>query len=142
MVRGLYIAASGINLQSRKNDVYAANLANVSTAGYRRSQAAGEGFVMSPVGRAELRAAESPMLLAASSQAPVDLRPGPIVETGNDFDLAINGRGLFCVQTPQGEAYTADGQFQLNEQHVLINDSGFPVLGQNGPIRITSGEFT
>ena len=140
MVRGLYVAASGMNLQTKRNDVYAANLANVSTAGYRRLQAAGEGFSV------EHDSGSSPerpqMLMAGPSAAPVDLSPGPIAHTGTDFHLAIEGQGLFCVQTPQGEAYTANGQFQLNSDNVLVTHNGHPVLGQQGPMRITTGEFS
>lgn len=44
MIRGLYSAASGITTQIAKNDVYAANLANVSTAGYRRSRVSQTSF--------------------------------------------------------------------------------------------------
>jgi flagellar basal-body rod protein FlgG len=138
MVRGLYVAASGISLQTKRNDVYAANLANVSTAGYRRSQATGQGFeIADDSGR---QPEQNRTYLAGASGAPVDLSPGRLVQTGNDFHLAVQGRGLFCVQTPNGEAYTANGQFQLNNQNTLVTKNGHPVLGQQGPMRIT-GDF-
>jgi len=139
MVRGLYLAASGMSLQTKKNDLYAANLANVSTAGYRRLQATGEGFAIDQDSGDQPE--QNRMLIAGPSRAPVDLSPGPIVQTGNDFHLAIQGRGLFCLQTPQGEAYTANGQFQLNAQNVLVSKAGHPLLGQQGPMRIADGDF-
>lgn len=138
MVRGLYVAASGMSLQTKKNDIYAANLANVSTAGYRRCQATGQGFAIADdSGRPP---EQNSMLMAGPSRTPVDLSSGPVIQTGNDFHLAIQGRGLFCLQTPQGEGYTADGQFQLNDQNVLVSKAGHPVLGRKGPMRITSGQ--
>lgn len=139
MVRGLYVAASGITLQIKKNDVHAANLANVSTAGYRRNRMTQQAFALPQASSGHLGDFEAP-LLTAPTGALVDLSPGRIIQTGNDLDLAVSGRGLFCVQTPNGEAYTANGQFQLNNQSVLVDGNGNPLLGQQGPMRVAGGE--
>jgi len=142
MIRGLYVAASGMMLQIVKNDVYAANLANVSTIGYRRSCIGQQSFALalsasgsSPNTDGALRGGVQAIM------ASLDMTAGPIVQTGNDFDIAIDGQGFFCVQTLSGEAYTANGQMQLDSRNILVNRSGQAVLGSKGPIQITTGQM-
>ncbi|MPN46706.1 Flagellar basal-body rod protein FlgG [bioreactor metagenome] len=62
--------------------------------------------------------------------------------TGNDFDLAIDGKGFFAVETPNGVRYTRNGTFTKNIVGDLINNEGYRVLGQNGPIRINGNKMT
>jgi flagellar basal-body rod protein FlgF len=148
MIRGLYSAASGIATQTAKNDVYAANLANVSTAGYRRSRVTQTGFPRD-LAIANLLSDASASSGATSglrggvtvSAAGIDLSPGPISQTNNDFDLAISGAGFFCLNSPQGVIFTRSGQFQLDASNTLVSRSGYPVLGRGGPIRVTSGSL-
>jgi len=140
MLRGLYTAASGIQAQTAKNDIYVANLANISSAGYRRSQVSQESFPQS------LAALDNgaPIQLRGGvtvSSGGLDLTPGPITQTANDFDLTIVGSGFFCVRTPAGVAFTRNGQFQLDADSVLVNRDGYPVLGVKGIIRIASGKL-
>ena len=56
--------------------------------------------------------------------------------TGNDFDLALVGKGFFCVQTPDGIQYTRKGDFTLNADGVLVTRNGWPVLGESGEISV------
>src|SRR5690606_31739253 len=65
------------------------------------------------------------------------LEQGVMVETGHALDAAITGDGWFSVQTPQGEAYTRAGEFAVNEQGLLVNQQGYPVLSADGaPVEI------
>jgi flagellar basal-body rod protein FlgG len=53
---------------------------------------------------------------------------GNLVETGNAFDVAIEGRGFIQVLMPDGsEAYTRDGSFQIDNQGQLVTSSGYVV---------------
>jgi len=143
MIRGLYAAAAGIQAQITKNDVYAANLANVSTAGYRRTRISQASFPPELAASQNFPDASGALSGGlAVSAAGLDLTPGPIAQTGNDFDLAIVGQGFFCVRTPAGVSFTRNGQFQLDATSTLVNRSGYPLLGGNGPIRIASGNMT
>ena len=60
--------------------------------------------------------------------------------TANPYDLAINGRGYFVVQTPEGERYTRNGSFELNAQNQLINKQGQIILGEGGPIAFEAND--
>ena len=54
---------------------------------------------------------------------------GSLTQTDNALDLAINGRGFFQVQMPDGSiAYTRDGSFQTDSQGTLVNASGYSLL--------------
>jgi flagellar basal-body rod protein FlgG len=61
---------------------------------------------------------------------------GSLQQTGNPLDFALQGKGFFAVQTPQGIRYTRDGSFERNAQGLLTTQDGNLVLGQNGAITI------
>ena len=61
-----------------------------------------------------------------------DTTTGSISATGNPLDLAISGPGYFSVETPLGKRYTKAGNFQLNATGIIVNSSGYPVLGADG----------
>jgi flagellar basal-body rod protein FlgG len=49
-----------------------------------------------------------------------------MLQTNNPLDLAINGRGFFQIQMPDGSvAYTRDGGFKLDAQGQMVNNAGF-----------------
>ena len=59
----------------------------------------------------------------------------------NDFDLALDGKGFFAVSTPWGERYTRNGSFHLGMEGFLVTKEGYPVLGENGYIRVHANNF-
>ena len=140
MLRGLYAAASAMVAQIARQDVYANNLANVNSVGFRRGQTVLGQFP------ADLQAAlgssgqASGGLAAASSG--LDLTQGPLVSTDRPLDLALSGDAFFTVQTPQGQAFTRDGRFQLDSQRRLTTLQGNLVLGARGPIALPRGDFS
>jgi flagellar basal-body rod protein FlgG len=66
---------------------------------------------------------------------------GAMKETQNDFDVALDGKGFFTVATPWGERYTRNGSFQLGKEGYLETKEGYPVLGENGPLRVKANNF-
>lgn len=66
-----------------------------------------------------------------------DFSSGPLQSTGRGLDMAIQGKGWFAVQLPDGtEAYTRNGSFELSPNGILQTRNGLPVLGNGGPITI------
>jgi flagellar basal-body rod protein FlgF len=61
-----------------------------------------------------------------------DFTQGAMTKTGGDFDLAIEGKGFFKVQTAGGERYTRDGRFTTNPEGQLVTQAGNPVLDDGG----------
>ena len=56
---------------------------------------------------------------------------GTMESTNNVTDLAINGKGMFIVNDPAGNAqyYTRAGQFEFDNQGYLVNQDDFRVQG-------------
>jgi len=99
------------------------NVANQSTIGYRASRML-------------------PDFASSLSHPMISLAQGPIAETGNPFDLALDGPGFFAVVDGQGLLLTRAGQFRRGADGQLVDAAARTVLGQNGPISLTSGRFT
>lgn len=61
---------------------------------------------------------------------------GRVVPRDDPFAMALEGPGMFTVQTPNGLAYTRNGDFMVDADGALRTRGGYEVLGANGPIRI------
>ena len=138
MIRGLYSSANGLLAQSTRADVTAANLAGLSVPGFRRDIASVSAFNRTldylAGGSGAGFVGPSALLVPATT---VDLQPGSMRATGSRLDLALDGPGYFCVQTPTGEAYTRSGAFRIDQSRRLVTTAGETVLGTAGPVRIT-----
>jgi len=66
---------------------------------------------------------------------------GSLKQTENPFDLALEGEGFLTVLLPDGERYTRNGSFLLNDQGFLVTKRGEFVMGENGPIKIKKNNF-
>lgn len=120
-------ALSSLQLQtvlSRKMEIIADNIANISTPGFKA-----EMMAVIPEGDGT---APKDELMAVPLGLVRDIRAGDFNHTGNSLDLAIKGDGFFVVQTPQGERYTRNGRFQLDGDGRIVNSNGYPVLGDGG----------
>lgn len=115
----------------------AADLANVSTAGYKR-----ERIATSAAARPPFAAALDSAVDVVSGRSRVDLRPGRIGMTGRDLDVAIDGRGFFVIETTAGPRYTRNGSFTRRADGVLVSAEGDPVAGRDGPITLGPGPVT
>ncbi len=144
MIRGLYIAATGLLAESRRQDVVANNLANATTTGFKRSETTAAPFQevlltsMGTPGRPTIGKLE--MGAQVNGVTRIDGQ-GPLKFTGNHLDLALVGSGHFTVGAPNGTRYTRDGSFSLDASGRLVTKEGHPVLGTNGgPITLQQGD--
>ena len=123
----------------RSMDVIANNLANLSTPGYKREGVQFE-EVLQQMKPAEGQRGTQTLSFVKDAGVTRDLSGGRLESTGAPFDLALNGSGYFVVQTAQGERYTRNGHFTLNADGIVVTESGDPVLGDGGPINITTDD--
>lgn len=138
MNSGMYASLSGALVAVQRLDVLAHNLANANTPGYKKDCMKFEAVMASvetefPSGYA----AEAPVLVAESTA--IDFSSGPVSTTGNTFDLALDGEGFFVVNTPDGKAYTRQGNFRVDSGGTLVTVDGYEVMGQGGPVSIKGG---
>lgn len=133
MIKSLNTAATGMAAQQNNMDVIANNIANVSTAGFKKSRAEFEDLVyqnQKEPGSATGANAYSPNgvqvgLGVKTAAVQKDFAMGSALVTKNPFDLQIEGNGFFQVLTPDGElAYTRDGAFKKDPTGKLIDKNG------------------
>ena len=155
MNRAIYPILSGAVAHEKQLQVFAHNLANVNTAGFKQDQ---QGFrsllarasstgmsstfgggvastiAMRPAGPTERVFAEAKGVRTA-------FEPGRIRITGNPLDIAIQNDGFFEVKTADGVRYTRNGIFSLDTQRRLVTNLGHPVMGKTGEIKIPAGNI-
>lgn len=141
MIRGYYTALSGMVTASQRENVVADEIANVNTTGFAGESAGQRAFGFA------VAASTGPELgyLGTGTEASgltIDPTPGPIQQTGNPTDLAIEGGGLFAVRMPTGTAYTRAGTFHLDPTGRLVTEQGYPVLDTAGNEIVVKGTFS
>ncbi len=128
MSSGIYLATAGAVAQSNALDATANNIANATTTGFQADRI---------TFREALSGAKSPdTSLVSAGTKRVDTQYGALAQTGNPLDLAIEGDGMFAVDTPNGPRFTRAGNFRLDTEGTLVTVDGFKVRGEGGPIRI------
>ena len=139
MLRALSTAASGMEAQQTQLDVTANNIANVSTAGFKKSRAEFADLMYQttrPAGAPTGAGTSAPSGLEVGLGVRVAatqriLGQGELRQTGNQLDVAIEGQGYFPVQLPSGETgYTRNGAFQLDAEGRIVTSEGYPVAGE------------
>ncbi|NJN50886.1 MAG: flagellar basal-body rod protein FlgF [Gammaproteobacteria bacterium] len=134
MDRLLYVAMTGAAHIDRAQTVHANNLANLGTSGFRADLAQARAVQVNGDGL-------NTRVFALAETPASDFRPGPLMETGRDLDVAIRGEGFFAVQLEDGsEAYTRAGELVVDALGTLRNGSGHAVLGDGGPITLPPNE--
>ncbi|MGL4736434.1 MAG: flagellar basal-body rod protein FlgF [Cellulosilyticaceae bacterium] len=144
MIRGLYVAATGMNVQSKKMDIISNDLANVNTTGYKKDQVVIGSFPELLTYRIQDKQNNMPndapigrMTFGAKIDDVVtQFVQGSLVKTDGMMDVALHGPGFFTVQTPNGQMYTRDGSFVINAGGDLLTQEGYQVMGQGGPINL------
>lgn len=136
MDAALWAAKTGLDAQQTEMAVVTNNLANVNTTGFKKDRAVFEDLLYQnrgQVGADTSQTTQSPSGLSIGTGVRVvatekNYSQGSLTQTGNPLDLAIQGRGFFQIQMPDGTlAYTRDGTFQTNAQGQLVNSSGYVV---------------
>ena len=155
MVRGLFTAASGMNVQQNRLDEIANNLANVDLTGYKKDTAIQKAFPEMLIRRLNDNGVftfpfgsvdTSPLVGTLgtgveTNEVYTNFTQGALKQTENDFDVALEGGGFLTVQTPQGERLTRNGSFLLNSDGYLVTKNGDFVLGENGPLKLKMNNF-
>jgi len=122
---------STLNGLTREFDIITHNLANASTAGYKRRC---NTFSKSLAAQGAEPTAESGG--EVNLETTFDFSQGGIVETGRKLDFALCGKGFFVIETPEGPLYTRNGMFRLDRNNQIVDTSGRIVAGEAGPISI------
>lgn len=137
MMQALRIAATGMHAQQLNVDVLSNNIANLNTTGFKQSNPAFQDLVYAN------QRNPGAVTSAAGTLAPTGVQigygvgvgsvyrimeQGTLNVTGNDYDLAVSGRGFLKVTMPDGTtAYTRDGALSINQDGDLVTKEGYPI---------------
>ncbi|MCL1980708.1 MAG: flagellar basal-body rod protein FlgG [Proteobacteria bacterium] len=135
-MRSLWTSTTGMSAQTLNMDVIANNLANVQTSGFKKSRADFQDLLyqlMKVPGAPTSDDTTSP----TGIQIGLGVKPaavtkifteGDIIQTGNTFDVAIEGTGFFQVTLPDGNtAYTRAGNLKLDGTGRITTSDGYPI---------------
>jgi flagellar basal-body rod protein FlgG len=133
MIRSLWTAATGMQAQTSNIDVISNNLANVNTAGFKRSRADFQDLLydtLRPAGTSS----------GGGSQVPTGIQighgtrtvstqkmfmQGDFQNTQNELDIAIEGQGFFQIVQANGDlAYTRAGNFKMDSEGRVVSPDG------------------
>lgn len=135
-MRALYTSATGMMAQQLNLDVISNNLANVNTAGYKKTSAHFQDLLYqslrtpgAPTGTGGMLPSGSQVGLGVSGGTTNNIfTQGTIQQTGNDYDVAIKGQGFLSVLLPDGTtAYTRDGALNIDAQGKLVTSEGYAI---------------
>ncbi len=128
MVSGKYSALSGAIAREQSIANTSANLANVSTIGYKKTRMSFESIL-----KGERQIADTKGINYSRVKGNyIDFSQGPLKETDSPLDVAIMGDGFFKIRSAQGDLLTRKGNFVLDDTGRLLTDTGMPVLNNGG----------
>jgi len=143
MILGLDSAAAGMKVRMDQQDVIAENLANINTNGYHRKVSSLTSFDATLRGATGWSEPDSGPCDIPTLTVREDSTQGSMMQTGVHSDLALDGPGYLVVQTKNGTQQTRGGNFHIDtSSKQLVNSSGLPLLGEKGPIKVTSTDWT
>lgn len=136
-MRALQIAATGMMAQQTRVDVISNNIANAGTTAYNARRAEFADLMYEQEKRAGSVSSDAGTVLPTGVQIGLgvrtaaiatDVSQGSLQQTDGDLDVAIEGRGYFEVQLPDGSAaFTRDGAFKRSAEGVVVTADGYPV---------------
>ncbi|MEO3477815.1 flagellar basal-body rod protein FlgG [Phaeobacter sp. CAU 1743] len=136
-MRALKIAATGMSAQQLRVETISNNLANMNTTAYNARRAEFADLHYQQVSRAGTVNASDGTILPTGVQVGLGVRPaaisvhlsqGPLQETNNDLDVAIDGKGYLEVTLPSGQtAYTRDGSLKQSGEGLIVTSDGYTV---------------
>jgi flagellar basal-body rod protein FlgF len=136
MIKGIFSSEASMRPKMAKLEVIANNLANINSTGFKKDLL----FMQMLKDSASAQASGKGELDGLKINRATDFSDGVLNQTGNTFDLALQGRGFFVAETPQGMRYTRNGNFKLSADGVLTTADGYPVMGAGGRIQLPQKE--
>ncbi|WP_167957806.1 flagellar hook-basal body protein [Anaerosporobacter faecicola] len=148
MVRGLYTAYTGMINEQKRLDTISNNLANAATIGYKKENVTSQAFeeaLTIKINDGSEAYANRPIgtmsLGVRLGEYYTDYTQGSFRETGNTYDLAIEGDGFFTVSVTDKYGnehikYTRDGSFKMTQDGYVVDAYGNHLQGDGGDIQI------
>jgi flagellar basal-body rod protein FlgG len=137
-MRSLDIGATGMLAQQMNVDNISNNIANMTTTGFKRQRLDFQDLIYQHLDRPGSTSSAAGNVVPNGLSLGLGVRPaqtyriqeqGTLQITDNDLDLAINGRGFFQVEMPNGDtAYTRAGNFSRNQDGEIVTAEGYRLM--------------
>jgi len=127
MLERLRYSMQALQVLSRTQEVVSNNLANMNTAGFKKDKLFFHALQDQINGQS---------LQNTQINQMVNISPGEFKQTGNPFDLAIEGQGFFRVEKDGEMFLTRSGRFHLDNQGFLRDEQNAYVMGRDGAVYI------
>jgi flagellar basal-body rod protein FlgG len=161
-MQALRTAATGMSAQQLNVEVISNNIANMNTVAFKKQRAEFQDLLYQTMEQPGAQSSDQGTIVPTGVQVGAGVKAGTVyristqgslTQTGNKFDLAINGQGYFQVLTPAGDnAYTRAGNFAINDQGQLVTQDGYLVqpaitipagatdvsISQSGQVQVTT----
>ena len=124
----------------RQLDLVANNLANLNTNGFKAQTLLMKETDSGAASAETFLRPDRPVNFVIDDSNVYDMAPGRIEQTGDPLDLALQGDAWFSVDTPDGERFTRNGSFALNEAGDLVNRDGHRVMAEGGTLTFAANE--
>ena len=133
MNQSLWISKTGLSAQDTRLATIANNLSNAATVGFKRDSTVFEDLlyqVRRQPGAQSSQNTQLPSGLQVGTGVRIigtqkEFSEGSLEITEKPLDIAIDGRGFFEIQLPDGStAYTRNGQFQLSANGEVVTARG------------------
>lgn len=149
MIKGLYIAGTGMLSERSRMDVITNNIANTDTLAYKKDSLLTRSFAdmllerMNDPERGDRVPNVGPLNTGVyADELITSFDAGTPENTGLDTDFYLRGPGFFIVKTPEGDRYTRAGNFSVDQNGKLVDANGYFVQGEGGSdITLTSEYF-
>lgn len=146
MFQGFYDLASNMITQNRNLNIISNNMSNISTPGYKMDRMMESTFRDEMLYRYYDQGEKVPVGMVSrmnvADERVTDYTEGGIRETGYPLDVGLTGDGFFVIETDNGEVYTRNGSFNLNNEGYLILPGMGRVLGTDGqPIQMDTDDI-
>jgi flagellar basal-body rod protein FlgG len=136
-MQALRTAATGMAAQQLNVEVISNNIANMNTIGFKKQRAEFQDLLYQTLERAGAQSSDQGTIVPTGVQIGAGVKSGStyrvttqgaMTATGNQYDVAIQGRGYLQVLMPSGEtAYTRAGNLAINDQGNLVTEDGYSV---------------
>ena len=134
----LYQAAAALNANSRWQEMISGNLASSSVPGFKKQELSLAAVRAGLMPSSGLNSSNLPQFFTLpKATSSTCFLSGDMQSTGDKNDVAIEGKGFFSVQLPNGSTVlTRDGEFQVRSKGQLVTKEGYAVLGDSGSINL------
>ncbi|MBO6137886.1 MAG: flagellar hook-basal body complex protein [Lachnospiraceae bacterium] len=140
MMRSLFSGVAGLRTHQTRMDVIGNNIANVNTVAYKSSSMTFQDLLYqttqnasganAATGRAGINAKQIGLGVATGSISTAIATGGSNEQTGNPFDIKINGSSFFVVNDGNNQYFTRAGAFNVDAEGTLcMSSNGYNVMG-------------